>query len=208
MKSSTWLVLLGVVLSFGSRAIAQQELPTEEFGLDYSLVRFTPIPTGGQARNLSGGGVSFVHYPNKYLGLKVDLQAYASTPYLFSIPVGNAAVPHGGTFTSQGNLLTYLGGPMIRKQGKWEPYAQVLLGAASSNAYENLFVASRAFGVAPSRTAFALTTGVGLNVHLSRTTAICPVEAGYLLTHFGNNFTTAGKNQNNFRYAARISFSF
>lgn len=199
---------MGGVLLFGPRAIAEQEPHTEEFGLDYSLVRFTPIPNGGQARNLSGGGISFVHYPNKYLGLKVDLQAYATASYIFSIPAENAAVPHGGTFKSDGNLLTYLAGPMIRKQGKWEPYAQVLLGAASSNAYGNLFIASRAFGEAPSSFAFALTTGVGLNFHLNRTTAICPVEADYLLTHFGNDLTATGKNQNNFRYAARISFSF
>ncbi len=208
MKKSTPLALLAVVLLLGARAIAQQEPPTEELGVDYSLVRFTPVLTGSQAHNLSGGGGSFAYYPNKYLGLKVDLQAYASTTYIFSIPVGNTAVPHGGIFNSQGNLLTYLGGPTIRKQGKWEPYAQVLLGAAYSNIYENLFVASRALGVTPSNIAFALTTGVGLNVHLNKATVICPVEAGYLLTHFGNNFTTAGKNQNNFRYAARISFSF
>jgi hypothetical protein len=206
MKRPTPLALVAVLLLLGARAGAQQE-PTKEVGFDYSLVHFTPVPAGGQARNLSGGGASFAYFVRNF-GLKVDLQGYGSATYLVSIPAGNTAVPRGGVFNGYGNLFTYLGGPIIRKQGKWEPYAQVLLGGAHSDVYAHLFAASRGFGSTPANDAFALTVGVGLNVHLNSVITIFPVEAGYLLTHFDNNFTAAGKNQNNFRYVAGIGFSF
>jgi hypothetical protein len=208
MKRTPLLALVAVVLLFGAGASAQEEPPTKEVGFNYSLVHFIPAATGTQAHNINGGGGSFVYYPVKYFGLKVDLQGYASTTSTFVIPIGNSVVPNGGVFNVQGNLFTYMGGPIIRRQGKWEPYAQVLLGGAHSNVYGNLFTASQSLGAAPSNNAFALTAGVGLNIHLNRAIAIRPVEAGYLLTRFGNDFTGGGRNQNNFRYTAGVTYSF
>lgn len=148
------LLVAGIVLLFGANTLAQ-DMPTSfEVGVDYSLSHFIPALTGSQAHNLSGGGGSIVYYtPMKWLGVKMDLQGYASTTSTFTIPIGTPLVPKGGILNVQGNLFTYMFGPVIKKRGKIEPYGQVLVGGAYTNVYGNLFTAAAALGKSPNTNA-------------------------------------------------------
>ena len=53
--------------------------------------------------------------------------------------------------------------------------------------------------------AFAMELGGGLDIMLSRTVQIRPVEVDYQLTRFG--YKTYSANQNNFKYFAGINFT-
>jgi hypothetical protein len=210
MSKSSLFLAAGIVVLFGANTFAQENKPTTwEIGVDYSLSHLIPALPGSHARNLNGGGVSLVYYtPIRWLGVKMDLQRYGSTTSTLSIPVGNSLVPLGGTVTVQGNLLTYLFGPVIKKRGKFEPFGEVLVGGAYTTLYANLYTTVGVLGTPPNGNAFALTSGVGLDIHISRAISIRPLEVGYLLTRFSNSFSGGAVNQNSFRYAAGITFNF
>jgi hypothetical protein len=99
-------------------------------------------------------------------------------------------------------------GPVIKKRGKFEPFGEVLAGGAYTNLYGHLFTASGVVGTSPNNNAFALTSGVGLDIHVSRAISIRPVESGYLLTRFSNPFSRGAVNENSYRYLAGATFNF
>jgi hypothetical protein len=209
MSRISLISIAAIALLFGANALAQDK-PTEfEVGLDYSLAHFIPSLPGSNSHNLSGGGGTLVYYtPIRWLGIKMDLQGYTGTTTNFVIPAGTPGLPLGGVLSAQGNLFTYMFGPVLKRRGKIEPYAQVLLGGAHSNLYANAIAASTAAHASSDNNATALTSGVGLDIHINRALSVRPVEVGYLLTRFSNPFSGGNKNQNSFRYSAGILFNF
>jgi len=201
-----WMCVLGLALAFGGSALAQDKA---EVSVDYSYSRFNPSSSLADDQNLNGGGGSFAYYWKDLFGVKADFQGYASTTTHFTVPTGNANVP-AGTYSVNGNLFTYLFGPVIQpRKAKIAPYGQILFGAAHSNVYSNLFHVSSAAGSAPSNNAFAMAVGGGLDLKLTRHWTLRPVEADYLLTNFNSDFVSGGNRvQNNFRYAAGVTFRF
>ncbi len=209
------LVLVAVVMS-GLTAWAQ-DYPKFQAYADYSLVHFNPSKRFTSSHNLNGGGGGIVYNFTHMLGLKIDLQGYGSQTNAFTIPagsrIGNVTTVAPLRFNANGNLFTYLFGPQIQKHGKFSPFGEVLFGGAHSNVYGNVFKTVGAsvagVGAAPSNNGFSLLAGGGVDINLSHAVAIRPVEVGYLLTRFGNNFTGAGaQSQNNFRYSGGIVFNF
>ena len=210
MIKMSLFVAAGIALLFGANAVAQDNTPTTfEIGVDYSLAHFIPALPGSRSHNLNGGGGSLVFYtPAKWLGIKMDLQGYGSKTAAIGIPVGTALFPGGGTVTVQGNLFTYMFGPVIKKRGKVEPFGEVLVGGAYTNLYGHLLTASGVVGTSPNNNVFALTSGVGLDIHINRTISIRPVEIGYLLTRFSNPFSRGAVSENSFRYIGGATFNF
>jgi hypothetical protein len=227
MKRISLLAVIGVVLLLGANAFAQDQPTNIEVALDYSLLNFHPGAAGlvFNVVNFNGGGGSFVYYtPLHWLGIKADFQGYGSTTRNFTIPAGNSIIPQGGQFNVQANMFTYQFGPVFKKRGRWEPYAQVLFGGAHSNVYGDLFrnvttinplpvgpssvTSQTGIGsTAPSNNAFAMNVGFGLDVHLNRRISLRPVEVGYQMTRFGNPFS-GNDTQQNFRYVAGVLFNF
>ena len=209
MSDRLLLLAAGIAVLLSTNMLAQDSPATWEVGVDYSFSHFIPADPRSSSRNLSGVGGSLVYYtPVKWLGFKVDLQGYGSTTSTLSIPVGNSLVPLGGPVTLRGNLVTYLFGPVFKRRGKFEPFAEVLLGGAYTTLYANLYSTTGVLGSPPNGNTFALTAGVGLDIHISRAISIRPIEVGYLLTQFSNPFSSGAINQNSFRYAAGITFNF
>lgn len=205
-KTSLLAVVVGFALLLGTNVFAQDEPTKIEVGVDYSLIDFNPNLPGTTSQVLNGGGGSLVYFPSHWFGIKMDLQGYTNSQQNFVIPVGNAALPLGGSFHVSGNVFTYMFGPEIKKRGKFEPFAELLIGGAHSNVYANLFTATGAAGVAPDNNSFAFTVGGGLDIHINRRISVRPLEVGYLLTKFGNPYQNS--TQNSFRYAAGINFNF
>ena len=201
----TKVLLCMLILIFGLAAWAQEQ-PKVELSVDYSFVRFNPDKNfSTQAHNLNGAGGSFTYNLNKYLGLKGEFFGYGASTSTFVIPAGNPILPAGGTFAVSGNMFTYLFGPQLKYRAKKvQPFAHALFGGAHSTAYANLFSAAGIAGVAPGNNALAMSFGGGLDIPVTKTIAIRPVQIDYLLTRFGNVLNTT--NQNNFRYAAGITF--
>ena len=201
--------MLCAALLFGGSAFAQDSDSSKvEVSLDYSFVSFYPASTYAQRHSLNGGGGSFAYFWMDLIGVKADFQGYASNTTKFVVPAG---IPNlePGTYNVQGNLFTYMFGPVIQpRKNKFAPYGQVLFGAAHSNVYSNLFNAAGISGSAPSNNGFAMAAGAGIDIRLNKTFYFRPGEFDYLLTNFNNKFLAGNRIQNNFRYLAGITIRF
>ena len=93
----------------------------------------------------------------------------------------------------------------LHKTGRFEPYAQWLLGAAHTDAAFN--------GTPFNSTNFAQNVGIGLDVNVTRRLAIRPFELDYLVMEQPIFDPSTGTNdasftEKSFRYSGGIVFRF
>jgi hypothetical protein len=199
IKSS---LILGIVLIFGGIAFAQDTPKAEVTGY-YSYFRFNPENSGTlSSHSLNGGGADVTYFFSKMIGIKAEFGGYQSNKVTYT----------NGSFSASAsaNLFTYNVGPVVKfRAEKFEPFAEVLFGGAHSSFYGNLCKAAVGCGVNnPSNNAFDFVIGGGVDIPLSHSIAFRPVQVDYVLTRFGNGFTSGNQNQSNFRYQAGIQFRF
>ena len=206
---------------------SSSETPRFEASVDYTFFHFNPGRNVFQTRNINGGGGAFTFNIGDWFGIKGDLQGYGSHTYNYTIPAGttlpNGTVTTGTTkYNFTGNLFTYTFGPVIKKHtGMFQPFGEVLFGAAHSNAYRNLFHAGQANDLfvskSPNNNGFAMVVGGGIDFRINPTLTVRPAECDHLLTRFGSNYQPAPstglpnistQNQNSFRYLAGVDFTF
>jgi hypothetical protein len=209
------LFAVGVMLLTSIVGIAQ-EYPKAELALDYSYLHFAPAQQFTSNHSLNGGGGAFVINFRDHIGLKMDLQGYANSTSTFSIPA-SPSLPGGRNGSVSGNIFTYMFGPQLKFRGQ---HVQLLLdflaGGAHSNVYGNAFqtlcqpIAGGCGGVSasPSNNGWAAMFGGGLDFPINHRVSIRAAELDYVLTRFGNFFTQANANQNNFRYVGGLNFNF
>ena len=177
-----------------------QDFPRAEVAADYSYARFYPVKS--QSLSLNGGGGALVVNLNHYFGIKMDLQGYGSNTL--------TRTTSAGTLKAQGNLFTYMFGPQIKfRTPKFQPFVQVLFGAAHTNVYANLTKACAGActtSTSPAGDAFAMALGGGIDIPISKAFQFRPVEIDYMRTRFTNQFNDSA--QSNFRYSAGVNFAF
>lgn len=196
-------LLLGVALVLGGLAYAQEDHKIEATG-DYSYFRANPgLPSYFNSQNLNGGGGQFTFFMTPNIGLAGDLQGYGSYTQCTkpTAPIAGCA---------SGNLFTYMFGPQLKaRMGKLEPFGEVLLGGAHSNFYGNACTKTGICGSkSPSNNAFSFAVGGGVDYTATEKITIRIVDADYVLTRFGNNFTGGNNSQSNFRFQTGIQFRF
>jgi opacity protein-like surface antigen len=195
-------ILFGVVLMFGTTALAQDAPKVEATG-DYSYFRVNPgLPSYFNSQNLNGGGGDITFFLKPMLGFKADLQGYGSFTQCTKpgAPISGCA---------SGNLFTYMFGPVLKaRAGKFEPFAEVLLGGAHTNFYANACTAGICGAKSPTNNAFSMAVGGGVDIAVSQHFGIRLVDADYVLTRFGNNFTGGNNSQSNFRFQTGVQFRF
>lgn len=190
--------LAGFVLLFGGVAFAQ-DAPRVEVTGNYSYMRFNPENSDIIAPfSLNGGGASGVFFFNHWIGIKAEFEGYAdSTRNLKATGQPISA-----------NLFTYNVGPEIKfRTQHFEPFVDAMFGGAHSNATVNVCNATDCVG-SPSNNAFDFILGGGIDIPVTKHIAIRPAEVDYVLTRFGNAFTTGNNNQSNLRFQAGIQFRF
>jgi hypothetical protein len=192
-------LLLGFVLFFGSAAFGQSDTKVE-ISANYSYMRFNPQNSNIiSSFSLNGGGGAFSYFFTDMIGIKAEFEGYGSTTRTLVATGTNV----------QANLFTWNVGPVLKyRQGKFQPFGEVLFGGAHSNAYVNLCNASGGCIGSPSNNAFDFIIGGGLDIPVTKSISIRPAEVDFVLTRFGNNFTGGNNNQSNFRYQAGVVFSF
>jgi hypothetical protein len=205
MKLRTALQFAAIIL-LGTLTWAQEEAPKAELSFDYSWARINPTANYTKWHAINGGGGAIKYNIGQYFGIKADLQGYNSNTTTFTIPV-TPTFPHGVNGSVSGNLFTYLFGPEVKMRHEhFQPYANALFGGAYTNLYATAFqticapATGNCVGVSgtPAHNAFALSTGVGLDIPVNRRVQIKPGEFDYLYTDFKSPFSSAG--QNNFVY--------
>ncbi len=208
---TTKSILLGVILLTSASAWAQR---ADVYGV-YSYLHFSPTITGLGSRSFNGGGGGADLYFLKIFGVKADFMGYASTTFTrtYTTPViipGRGVIP-AGTYTSQGNMFTYLFGPVLRiPLPVIKPFGEVLFGGSYTNGYINLTNEINANGgtiSTPSQHPFTMAAGGGVDLSVSHHVAIRLGEVDYVLTRYTNPLTSTN-NQNNFRYNGGIVLKF
>jgi len=199
-----FVVGIVIALIFGGAIFAQDKV---ELTGDYSYYRFNPgLPSLWNSQNLNGGGGQATLFLNKWFGVAADLQGYGS--FTQCVKPNN---PLGATGCASASVFTYMFGPQVKyRAGKFEPFAEVLLGGAHSNFYGN--ACSTVLGIcgssSPTNNAFAMAVGGGVDIALSTHIAIRLVDADFELTRFGNNFTGGNNSQSNFRFQTGVQVRF
>jgi len=186
----------------------------ELFG-EYSYLHFSPTLTGLQSRSFNGGGggaqINFL----KILAIKADLMGYGSATFTVNYPTA-AHLPSGGTipagtYTTQGDMFTFLFGPVVRIPiPKVKPFAEGLLGGSQSNVYTNLSnTINQAGGTVAVATQhpFTMALGGGLDVDAGKHLSIRVAEFDYVLSRYSNPLTSTN-NQNNYRYCGGLVLKF
>ena len=211
MKSKL-LLLIALLCLYSIPAIAADGSLLEVFG-EYSYLRFNPTLPGIQNRSFNGGGGGITFNLYKYLGIKAEFMGYGSTNY--TIPTGTAipgSSPPAVTtvpITTQGNMFTYLFGPQVTyRSSKVNVFGEILFGGSNSNGYANVAEALNGVGAnvaTGTQHPFTMAVGGGLDVKVTKSIALRPIEIDYLLTRYTNPFTETN-NQNNFRYVGGIVF--
>ncbi len=206
-------ILFAVVLLSGTATFAQNRF--EVFG-GYSYLRFNPTVFGINSRSFNGGGGGATVYFLKAFGIKAEFMDYESTSFskTFTSTVvlpGVGRIP-AGTYAGQGNMFTYLFGPVIRiPVPVVKPFGEILFGGSSTNGYVNLQKAIVAGGgtisVSPSQHPFTMAVGGGLDVSVGKHVSLRPVEVDYVLSRYSNPLTSTN-NQNNFRYFGGLVLKF
>lgn len=214
-------ILLGILLLFGSSVYAQDLQKVEVFG-EYSYLRFNPTLSYLKNRSFNGGGGGLQYNFTHFLGIKAEFMGYGSTN--FTIPAGTYSIPKlspnpiviNAPITTQGNMFTYLFGPVIRVPvSRVTPFGELLFGGSNSNAYGNQIVAicngttctAGAKNASGTQHPFTMAFGGGLDIKASEHFSIRPVEIDWVLTRYTNPLTSTN-NQNSFRYSAGAVFHF
>jgi hypothetical protein len=208
------LVLIFTGMIFAAMAFAQDAARFEVFG-DYSYMQFNPTLSGLQSRSFNGGGGGAQVNFGRFFGIKGDFQGYGSTQTSFTVSAPTVT-PHGtipaGTFNSDGNMFTYLFGPVVGVHlSKFHFYGEYLLGGSASNLYGNLVKSVDAGGGtlsgSGSQHPFTMALGGGFDLNLNKHVALRLAELDWILTRYTNPITNTN-NQNSFRYQGGIVFKF
>jgi hypothetical protein len=195
-------ILLAVAVMVCSVGFAQDDPKAEVTGY-YSYFRFNPENSGTlSSHSLNGGGAEISFFFTKMIGIKAEFAGYQSNTVTFTNNISSVR--------ASANLFTYNVGPVLKfRSGHLEPFGEVLFGGAHSSFYGNLCKQlASCVSHNPSNNAFDFILGGGLDIPLSSHIAFRPVQADYVLTRFGNGFTSGNQNQSNFRYQAGIQVRF
>ncbi len=213
MKIARSLIVLGMLLMFGSVAFAQDDFPKIETSPAFMYIRTSPnltnafvvngqTVTGSNDLNCAGGGGTIAYNVTSLIGIAADLGGCK----IFS----NA---YGLGNTIDGSLFTYLFGPRItyRKMGKFQPFGELNFGGTRISLTCNssaITCINATGGNTYTKNAFALTVGGGFQIVVSKKISIRLVQAEYLYTRFGNDCALAvcsnNNNQNSFRLKSGI----
>jgi len=197
-------ICLAALLAFGAAQAARAQTPgasgetatpkLEVFG-GYSYMNANIVISGNRF-SLNGASGSVAYNFNKWIGAVGDFGVYGQS---------NVA--------SQSRSLTvssFLFGPRVSlRDGKWIPFAQVLLGAG--HATGTLYTTSLGNGTAPlgANSGFMLAAGGGVDWKLRPTIGIRVAQLEYMYSQFLNAAASPDTNrQNNLRISTGVVFSF
>jgi len=190
-----------------------QDYPRVELFTGYTYTRANSA-SDVPAFSANGGSGQFAINANKWMGFVMDIGAVHN---------GNIGGNHlDSTFTN------YLFGPRLSlRYSRVRPYFNILFGgmhAGTSIAFSGVPVATPAIyppgsntplppnapvtgRLVASQTSFAMTTGGGLDIKISRHVSFRPIGLDYLMTRMQNFRSAQDNNQHNIRYTTGFNFT-
>jgi len=195
------IFLTGLTILSAADALAQEETPLTEVGLQYQMLRVN------SSRNIpsftaNGGTASFqMNFIDHFAG------------------VAELGAEHNGNIHNvhlDNTWTTYLFGPRVsitKRSSRIVPAFECLLGGVNvaASIKSPLLPDIPGARLTAEQTAFAMAVGGTLDIRLNHRISIRPIQLDYLLTRLSskpvlNGFETF--NQNNLRYGAGVVFRF
>ena len=195
------IFLTGLTILSAADALAQEETPLTEVGLQYQMLRVN------SSRNIpsftaNGGTASFqMNFIDHFAG------------------VAELGAEHNGNIHNvhlDNTWTTYLFGPRVsitKRSSRIVPAFECLFGGVNvaASIKSPLLPDIPGARLTAEQTAFAMAVGGTLDIRLNHRISIRPIQLDYLLTRLSskpvlNGFETF--NQNNLRYGAGVVFRF
>src|ERR1051326_4898848 len=195
-------------------AYAADDYPRVETFAGFTYMRANSATNVPAFSTNGGGGQLGVNF-NKWVGFVMDIGAVHN---------GNISDQHLDT-----TLTNYLFGPRISlRYSRIRPYFNVLFGGMRAATSINvdaipvvgqpIFLPGQTTPLPPNtpvsaravhaQTAFAMTTGGGLDIKITRHVSFRPIGLDYLMTRLQNLRTAQDNNQHNLRYTTGFNFTF
>jgi outer membrane protein OmpA-like peptidoglycan-associated protein len=167
-------------------------LPRFEISGMYYYLNFSPGDPFASAGG-HGGGASVTYNASKWLGLTGEVGTYAPKRNIFPLTGNNNQV--------DGGITSYLFGPRLnwRKFDYFVPFGEFLVGGARGNGQ---------ITGGPEQSAFALATGGGIDMVLSKNFAWRVAQLDYFMTTFSGTALGASGRQNSFRAGTGVVLRF
>ena len=210
-------VLAVIALLFATQMFAQERTKLD-IPLVYSYFRFNPEISQAHSRSFNGGGGGVEFNISPMFSVKAEFMGYGSTHFTTTFtapvkvnPLATTSTIPTGTYDSEGNMFTYMFGPMVKfpVSDRITPFGEILFGGSNTNFYSNLTRAivnnHGTLSVAPTQHPFTMGIGGGFDIAFHRHFALRPVEIDYVFTRYTNPITGT-HNQNHFRYIGGIVF--
>jgi outer membrane protein OmpA-like peptidoglycan-associated protein len=143
--------------------------------------------------NTQGGAASFTYNASKWLGLTGEFAGYDFKRSLFPLTASTTEI--------NGSMISYLFGPRLnwRKFDYFVPFAEFLVGGARAD------VELTGTG---SQSAFALATGGGVDMVLTKNFAWRVAQLDYFMANFSGPALGASARQNSLRAGTGLVFRF
>jgi len=166
-------------------------VPRYEIAGMYDYINFSPGDPFANFGNHGASG-SFTYNASKWLGLTAELAGYQFQRDLSPL-TGNSSSVNGG-------FMTYLFGPRLnlRKFDYFVPFAEFLAGGAHGGTDLG----------GQDQNAFAIATGGGVDIVLTKNFSWRVAQLDYLMTTFSGGAVGASGRQNNFRAATGVVVRF
>ncbi len=181
--------------------------PAWELFLGYSYIRAIPGQRNwNRVSWLNGGSTSLAYNLNRFVGLVGDFGGYASSQVRLVGPGINPAIVHEG----DGKVFTYLAGPRFsyRTSSRVTPFAQVLAGVAHANTVNISNCVGTGCSPLFAQTAFAMTSGAGVDLRVRHHIALRLIQAEYMMTQFADPTVAGHNSQNDVRLSTGVVFNF
>jgi hypothetical protein len=208
-------VMLVLLTLFVAKSAFAQDYSRVEGFVEYSYLRFNPGISQLHSRSFNGGGGGIDVNLTRNFGIKAEFMGYGSTNFTttFTSPIitSRGIIPPG-TYSSQGNMFTYLFGPVVKfPVSRVTPFGEILFGGSNTNGYvalsRSIVAGGGTIAAAPTQHPYTMAVGGGLDINLSSHVALRPLEIDYVLTRYSNPITNVN-NQNSFRYIGGLIFKF
>jgi len=196
-------------LSFAA-ALGATDIPRMEAFLGYNLVRFNSDSALVSSFDANGGSGQFAYNFSHWIGLAVDAGAV------------NKGGRGGALFDT--TVAHLVAGPRItyRNHSRFTPFGDVMFGGAYGTTSRQIIVLPQGpplgLGLDPNlpistrlqaaNTGFAMMTGGGLDIKVSKSVAVRPFAMDYYLVRKPRLGTLDDVNRNNWRISAGVNFMF
>src|SRR5437879_2747274 len=166
-------------------------VPRHEIAGMYDYINFSPGDPFANFGNHGASG-SFTYNASKWLGLTAELAGYQFQRDLSPLTGSSSSV--------NGGFMTYLFGPRLnlRKFDYFVPFAEFLAGGAHGGTDLG----------GQDQNAFAIATGGGVDIVLTKNFSWRIAQLDYLMTTFSGGAVGASGRQNNFRAATGVVVRF